>query len=135
MASSSGAVPAGTPAVAFDRVRVAYGDHVVLEDISVAFPAGGMVGLIGPNGAGKSTLLKAVLGLVPLARGRIDVLGRKAAGQRRALAYVPQRGELDWSFPITVEEMVLLGRLGRSGLFRRTGAVDRAAAHTALERL
>jgi anchored repeat-type ABC transporter ATP-binding subunit len=130
-----GAAPSAPPAVALDRVRVAYGEHVVLEDISVAFPAGAMVGLIGPNGAGKSTLLKAVLGLVPLARGRIDVLGQKAAGQRRALAYVPQRGELDWGFPITVEEMVLLGRIGRSGLFRRTGAADRAAARTALERL
>src|SRR5581483_10208393 len=99
MAPDNAAPPAGPPAVALDHVRVAYGDHVVLDDITVDFPAGGFVGLIGPNGAGKSTLLKAILGLVPPARGRIEVLGKKAAAQRRLLAYVPQRGELDWSFP------------------------------------
>jgi ABC-type Mn2+/Zn2+ transport system ATPase subunit len=125
----------GTAAVSLADVRVAYGDHVVLDGVTVAFPAGAMVGLIGPNGAGKSTLLKAVLGLLPSAHGMVRVLGRPAGAGRKEVAYVPQRGEVDWRFPISVEEVVLLGRLGRRGLFRRFGPADHAAARAALERL
>jgi ABC-type Mn2+/Zn2+ transport system ATPase subunit len=98
--------------------------------------SGQIVGLLGPNGCGKSTLLKAIVGLVPRLRGeiRLDEAPLDRASLAR-VAYVPQRNEVDWSFPITVEEVVLLGRQGRLGLFGRPGPADRRAASEALERL
>ncbi|MBI4492903.1 MAG: metal ABC transporter ATP-binding protein [Chloroflexi bacterium] len=119
-------------------LSVAYDHRLVLDGVSVACAHGEILGLLGPNGAGKSTLLKAIVGLVPRAGGSIGLdgmpLGRGGAPSTR-LAYVPQRHEVDWDFPLTVEDVVLLGRQGRLGLLGRPGKADRQAAHAALERL
>ena len=113
-------------------LTVAYRDKRVLEDVDLTIPAGKLVAIIGPNGAGKTTLLKAVLGLVKPVAGQVRILGRPYAGQRRQVGYVPQRGSVDWDFPTSALDVVLMGTYGRLGWFRRPGAVERAAALEAL---
>jgi manganese/iron transport system ATP-binding protein len=121
--------------LAMHAVRVAYGSAPALEDVRGAVGEGEAVALIGPNGAGKSTLIKAILGLVPLSAGRIEVLGRAPRDARRQVAYVPQADTLDPQFPISVREVVLMGRYQHLGLLRRPSAVDREAAARALEQV
>ncbi len=119
-----------------EHLTVAYDGRVALDDASLTCPGGQIVGLLGPNGSGKSTLLKAVLGLVPRLGGTVTLDGRPLDRAARArVAYTPQRGEVDWGFPITVEEVVLLGRQAHLGLFGRPGRGDREMALAALERL
>jgi manganese/iron transport system ATP-binding protein len=114
-------------------VSVAYGRVTVLENVHGHVASGHTVALIGPNGAGKSTLIKAILGLVPVAHGRITVLGRTPAQARRDIAYVPQADTLDPDFPVSVAQVVLMGRFRRIGWVRRPGRADRDAAAAALE--
>src|ERR687888_1989623 len=92
-------------------LRVAYGPRVALDDVCLCCRRAEIVGLLGPNGAGKSTLLKSVLGLVPRQAGRVSLNGAplRAARMRVRVAYVPQRTDVDWDFPINVEDVVLLG--------------------------
>jgi len=125
--------PPSTPALILDRVSVAYGDVPVLEDVTGTVNPGESVALIGPNGAGKSTLIKAVLGMVPVVRGRIEVLGGSPAQARRHVAYVPQADTLDPDFPISVEQVVLMGRYRWMGRFRRASRADREEVAAALE--
>ena len=93
--------------------------------------------ILGSNGAGKSTLFKAIMGFVPVARGEIRLLGMtvKEALRRNLVAYVPQAEEVDWSFPILVEDVVMLGRYGHMGFLRRPSAADHAAVDQALARV
>ena len=112
-------------AVAYDRVPV-------VENVDGVVAAGQSVALIGPNGAGKSTLIKAVLGLVPVVRGSVSVLGRSPQASRRLVAYVPQAETLDSEFPISALQVVLMGRYRQVGWVRRPGAAHRAAAREAL---
>jgi manganese/iron transport system ATP-binding protein len=123
------------PALDLDEVGVAYGPALALENINGVVAPGEAIALIGPNGAGKSTLIKAILGLLPLASGRITVLGRAPAAARREVAYVPQADTLDPEFPISVGQVVLMGRYRRIGWLRRPRAADRAAATRALEQV
>jgi manganese/iron transport system ATP-binding protein len=123
------------PALDLDEVSVAYGPALALENIDGTVAPGEAVALIGPNGAGKSTLIKAILGLVPLASGRVTVLGRSPAQARREVAYVPQADTLDAEFPISVGQVVLMGRYRRIGWLRRPKAADRQAARDALEQV
>lgn len=123
------------PAVEVHDLTVAYGDKPVLWDIDLAVPAGVLMGVVGPNGAGKTTLLKAMLGLVRPVAGRVLVNGRPFSPRDRAVAYVPQRGSVDWDFPTTVRDVVTMGTYGRLGWFRRPGAAERAAADAALGRV
>jgi manganese/iron transport system ATP-binding protein len=123
------------PALRLDEVGVAYGTASALENIDGTVAPGEAVALIGPNGAGKSTLIKAILGLVPLSSGRVTVLGRAPAAARRDVAYVPQADTLDPEFPISVGEVVLMGRYRRIGWLRRPAAADRQAAGNALEQV
>jgi manganese/iron transport system ATP-binding protein len=123
------------PALDLDEVGVAYGPALALEGIDGLVAPGEAVALIGPNGAGKSTLIKAILGLVPLAAGRITVLGTTPAQARRDVAYVPQADTLDPEFPISVGQVVLMGRYRRIGWLRRPRATDRQAATHALEQV
>jgi manganese/iron transport system ATP-binding protein len=116
-------------------VSVAYGREPVVEGVTGVVPPGGAVALIGPNGAGKTTLIKAVLGLVPLLGGQITVLGRSPAEARGRVAYVPQSDVLDSEFPVSAEQVVLMGRYRQVGWLRRAGRRDRAAAQSALERV
>jgi manganese/iron transport system ATP-binding protein len=121
------------PTLILDRVSVAYDHEVVLAGVTGSVEAGGSLALIGPNGAGKTTLIKAVLGLVPLSGGRIEVLGTAPEHARARVAYVPQADVLDPDFPISVLQVVLMGRYRIVGWGRRPRRADRAAALAALD--
>lgn len=129
-----------TPAIAVEDVSVRYGDVAALDGATVTVQPGRICGLIGMNGAGKSTLLKAVMGLVRPDRGtvRINGMDPQRARKSQALGYVPQSEDVDWQFPVTVRDVVMMGRYGRMGLTRRpheedVEAVNRALARTHLE--
>jgi len=113
-------------------MSVSYGRDLVLEDVSLSVARGGAVALIGPNGAGKSTLLKAILGLLPLADGRVKVLGLRPEDARGRLAYVQQADSLDADFPVSVLQVVQMGRYRAIGWVRRPGPADRREAMDAL---
>ena len=127
--------PPARPAVALTDVNVAYDRVTALDGITITIDGGRSVALIGPNGSGKSTLLKAILGLVPLQAGTVRVLGRDPAEARRDVAYVPQQDALDPEFPISVRQVVTMGRYRRIGWVRRPGREDRRIAEAALERV
>jgi manganese/zinc/iron transport system ATP- binding protein len=116
-------------------MTVAYGRKPVLWDVDYDAPEGRLIGIIGPNGAGKSTLLKAVLGLVPMASGRVTVYGQPYRRQRHKVAYVPQRESVDWDFPVSALDVVTMGRYGRIGWGRPVTRGHRQTALTALERV
>jgi len=127
---------APSPSLQIDEVTVRYGARVALDCASLTCQKGEIVGLLGPNGAGKSTLLKAVLGLAPKESGSITLDGAPVDRRSRArIAYAPQSTEVDWTFPITVEEVVVLGRQARHGLFGGPNRADWRIAREALDRL
>lgn len=126
---------AATPALRLEDVTVTYGARTALVGVTGHVDEGGSVALIGPNGAGKSTLLRAILGLVPLERGTIEVLGQPPIQARRQVAYVPQSDALDPEFPIDALGVVLMGRYREIGWIRRPGRSDRALAAEALDRV
>lgn len=114
-------------------LTVNYNDIPVLWDVSLSIPSGKLVGIVGPNGAGKSTLLKAILGLVEPVSGKITLLGEPLKHVKKQIAYVPQRESVDWDFPITVEELVLMGRYGRLSWGERLRESDYEAADHVLK--
>ena len=111
--------------------------HTALFDASFEIPRGTITALVGVNGAGKSTLFKAIMGFVPVARGEIRLLGKsvKDALRENLVAYVPQSEEVDWAFPVLVEDVVMMGRYGHMGFLRRARAADHAAVELALSRV
>ncbi len=111
--------------------------HTALHDASFEIPRGTITALVGVNGAGKSTLFKAIMGFVPAAKGEIKLLGKsvKQALRENLIAYVPQSEEVDWAFPVLVEDVVMMGRYGHMGFMRRPRAKDRAAVEDALRRV
>lgn len=115
-----------------DSLAVAYDRDPVLQGVSFDLSPGASLAVVGPNGAGKSTLLRAILGLAPVVKGSVSVLGQTPAAARRHVAYVPQSDTLDPEFPISAFEVVLQGRYREVGWFRRPGKVDRLAALAAL---
>ena len=121
--------------LALHGLSAGYGDAWALEDVTLAIPAGRLVSVIGPNGSGKSTLLRAILGLVPRRHGTVSLGGVPIDQRRTEVAYVPQRELVDWSFPISAAQVVMMGRYPRIGLVRGGTAVDRDAVATALDRV
>jgi manganese/zinc/iron transport system ATP- binding protein len=121
------------PALQISHLSVNYGKTPALWDITLQVPAGHLVGVIGPNGAGKSTLIKAALGLIPSISGKVDFFGLPLKKTRLRVAYVPQRETVDWDFPITVRDLVLMGRYGRLGLFHWPRQADKIAAEHYLD--
>ena len=117
---TSTASPTVAPRNAIDveHLTVSYGPVPALLDVSLAIPAGQLVGVIGPNGSGKSTFIKAVLGFVHPDVGQVKVFGEPAEQAKGRVAYVPQRGSVDWDFPITVREVALMGRYGHIRCWR-----------------
>ncbi len=113
----------GTPILAVAGLTVRYDGYVALEDMTFELHAGEQVAVVGPNGAGKSTLFKALAGVQPPTRGTIRVYGHGPEGHI-CIAYVPQRSAVDWSFPVTVSDVVMMGRIGKMGLFRHPGKED-----------
>lgn len=119
-------------ALHIEDLTVTRGQSTALWDVDLDIPRGAMAAIIGPNGAGKSTLLEAALGLVRPVAGHVRWLGQPLARQRGAIAYVPQRQSVDWDFPATARDVVLMGLFGELGWFRRPGADHRARALQAL---
>ena len=124
-----------TPWLEFHDVTVAYGRRPVIWNIDLSIDDPCLFGIIGPNGAGKSTLLKASLGLVPLAGGRIRFFGRPFADVRGRVGYVPQRETVDWDFPVSVADVVLMGTYAQLGWLRRPGPRQRELARESLARV
>jgi manganese/zinc/iron transport system ATP- binding protein len=122
----------GDAAIEVNDLTVAYREQPVLWDVDVAFRKGALTAIVGPNGAGKTTLIQSILGLVRPAAGRIRILGKRVREGRRSVAYVPQRGSVDWDFPTSVLDVVTMGTYGRLGWIRRPGRRERAAAMEAL---
>ncbi|WP_272005297.1 manganese/iron ABC transporter ATP-binding protein [Roseovarius sp. ZX-A-9] len=126
------------PGLSAQGVTVTYRNGMTaLWDASFEIPRGTVAALVGVNGAGKSTLFKAIMGFVPAAKGEIRLLGRtvKQALRENLVAYVPQSEEVDWAFPVLVEDVVMMGRYGHMGFLRRPSKADRDAVDTALTRV
>ena len=118
-----------------DGLSVSYRNILALSGVSMATSCGNRVALIGPNGAGKSTLLKAIAGLVPRNAGEIRWRGTAVRKWSREFAYLPQREEVDWSFPITVRGLVEMGRYPQTGWWRKFSEDDKRAVDAALDSL
>jgi ABC-type Mn2+/Zn2+ transport system ATPase subunit len=123
------------PFLQLRNIAAAYDARWALAGVTLDVPAGVLVAVIGPNGSGKSTLLRAILDLVPHRQGSVALDGRPIAGQRRRVAYVPQRELVDWSFPIDAEQVVMMGRYPRIGVVGAPRADDHAAVARALDRV
>ncbi len=116
-------------------LTVAYGRKMVLQGVSADIPRGQVIGIIGPNGGGKSTLLKAILGTAPVVSGSVMLFGKPSVSMRQRIAYVPQREVIDWDFPVSVQDVVLMGRYPLSGWLRRTSRRDRGVTEEQLRRV
>ena len=123
---------AATPAIEVRDLTVSYGPVPALLDVSATIPPGTLVGVIGPNGSGKSTLIKAILGFLKPDVGEVRVFGETLDRARGRVAYVPQRGSVDWDFPITVRDVALMGRYGHVPWWRDLSARDREIADETL---
>lgn len=121
--------------LAVHGLTVGYGNKPVLWGIDYRAPARSLVAIVGPNGAGKSTLIKAVLGLLPAAAGAAQFWDRPLSAVRRRVGYVPQRGSVDWDFPVSVEEVVTMGRYGMLGWLRPVARRHREAALACLDQV
>jgi len=131
-------VPEVVPGVRAANVTVTYRNgHTALIDVGFELPRGSITALVGVNGSGKSTLFKAIMGFVPLGAGSVEILGfpRDAALKRNLVAYVPQAEEVDWDFPVLVEDVVMMGRYGHMNWLRRPRSVDREKVAAALARV
>lgn len=117
------------------HLNVSYYDNHVVQDVSFSFSTGRSIGIVGPNGAGKSTLMKAILGLISKESGSIHFANQTVKKLRKKIAYVPQRSDIDWDFPILVRDTVLLGSYPRLGLFKRPGKLERKHALDCLEQV
>ena len=122
-------------AIEVTDLTIAYKDKPVLWDVDMDVPAGILMAIIGPNGAGKTTMIKSILGLIKPAAGQILVYGKTYEEQRHLVGYVPQRGSVDWDFPTSVLDVVMMGRYGALGWLKRPGTSERAAALDALDKV
>ncbi len=116
-------------------LTVAYSKRPVLYGIDLEVPQGSMVGVVGPNGAGKSTLIRAIMDLLPVASGWIQVFGKPFKKSVTRVGYVPQRESVDWDFPVNALDVVLMGRYGRLGPLRRPSKIDKEIAMACLEKV
>ena len=125
------------PAIEVEDVTVRYGDVLALDRATIALAPGRVCGLVGMNGSGKSTLFKAIMGIVRPESGRVAIDGRSPARARRSgvVGYVPQSEDVDWAFPLSVRDVVMMGRYGHMGFTRHAGKADHEAVDRALERV
>ncbi|MBP2241284.1 manganese/zinc/iron transport system ATP- binding protein [Cytobacillus eiseniae] len=121
--------------VEVENLTVAYQKKPVLTNVNFTVPEGKLIGIIGPNGAGKSTLIKAILGLIPKACGEIKIYGKTYRAKDKIVGYVPQRGSVDWDFPTNALDVVLMGRYGHVGWFKRPGKRDTEIALESLRKV
>ena len=123
------------PAISVDDLTVAYDYKPVLWDVDLKIPEGILMAVVGPNGAGKSTLIKAILGIIKPIAGSVTIFGKPYKQQRKKVAYVPQKESVDWDFPTTAIDVVLMGTYGNLGWIRRPGQKEKKAALEALEKV
>jgi ABC-type Mn2+/Zn2+ transport system ATPase subunit len=123
------------PTVVFDHVNAGYGNRPALTDVSLNVKAGSLLAVIGPNGAGKSTLLKVIAGLLRPWSGTVTVLGGPPGAAARRIAYLPQAEAVDWAFPVTVGQVVMMGRYARLGFGHEPGPRDRQSVREALSQV
>jgi ABC-type Mn2+/Zn2+ transport system ATPase subunit len=118
-----------------DHVTVAYDGKPVLEDVSFEIPHGAQVAVVGPNGSGKSTLFKALVGLLPIRQGHILIHGQPIGHHQDCVAYVPQREDVDWRFPVTVRDVVMMGRYGKFNWYKQPSKEDKDLVQHSLEEM
>ena len=128
-------IPVEEQSIEVHDLTVVYDRKPALWDIDFQLPKGKLIGVIGPNGSGKSTLIKAIMGIVEKSSGWASLFGNDIDQVRHKVSYVPQRESVDWDFPTNVMDVVLMGRYGRKGLFRRTSAEDKRIAKESLEQV
>lgn len=133
--NSNQTIPQDELALQVADLTVAYNEKPVLWDIDLDVPSGILMAIVGPNGAGKTTLIKTILGLLDAAAGEVKIYGRSYTEQRKLVGYVPQRGSVDWDFPTSVLDVVMMGRYGQLGWFRRPGPNERKIATEALAKV
>ena len=124
-----------SPALELHDLTVSYAKKPVLYGVDVQVPQGALVGIIGPNGAGKSTMIRAIMGLLPLSSGWVQIFGESFETARHRVGYVPQREQVDWDFPVNVMDVVMMGRYGRLGWLKRPTREDRRIAEESLEKV
>jgi len=118
-----------------ENASIGYGDKIVLHDLSFQISHGARVAVVGPNGAGKSTLFKALVGLLPLKSGSIFIHGQSLGTHKDCVAYVPQREDVDWRFPVTVRDVVMMGRFGQIGWLKQPAARDKQIVEKSLAQM
>ncbi len=126
------------PALDIRNLSVVYpssDQELALENVTLCLPTGTRLALVGPNGAGKSTLLKAIAGLLPIHSGEISVFGQPIVNCRQRVAYLPQRGDIDWRFPVSLRKLVLAGRYVHMGWFKRPDKSDLKIADQMIDRM
>ncbi len=123
------------PVLEIHDLSVSYDRKPVLWGVDLSIPKGALVGVVGPNGAGKSTLIKSIMGLIPVNGGYVKLFDQDLDEVREMVSYVPQRESVDWDFPASVMDVVLMGRYNKLGLFSRPRKADRDAARYALEQV
>ena len=123
------------PSLEIHDLTVAFDRKPVLWNIDLTLPQGKLIGIVGPNGAGKSTLIKSIMGLLPLASGFVKLFNAPLDEVRSRISYVPQRGSVDWDFPASVRDVVLMGRYGKLGLFKRLRKADEDVANECLQKV
>lgn len=122
----------GMPALKAANLSLRYGSQFALERVSFELQMGSRTAIVGPNGAGKSTLFKVIAGVLAPTEGSVTIFGHEP-GSHICIAYVPQKSQVDWSFPVSVADVVMMGRIGAMGLFRHRTAKDLQIVHTALK--
>lgn len=123
------------PVLEIHDLTVSYDQNPVLWNVDLSLPGGKLVGILGPNGAGKSTLIKSIMGLIPPTSGYVRIFDKPLNDVRSRISYVPQRESVDWNFPASVLDVVLMGTYGKLGLFRRPGKKEKDLAHECLEQV
>ena len=123
------------PILEVHDLTVSYAKKPVLWGVDFTLPSGSITGIVGPNGAGKSTMLKAIMGLIPLSSGYVKLFDKPLDAVRQRVSYVPQRESVDWDFPVSVLDVVLMGRYGKVGVLRNPGKQDHAVALDCLEKV
>lgn len=123
------------PVVEIQNLTVSYNRKPAIRSVNLTLYQNGIIGIIGPNGAGKSTLLKAILALVPIDSGTVRVFGQPVDKVRSKISYVPQKEMIDWDFPVTVEDVVMMGRYAHLGVLSRPSRLDRDIVHTAIRKV
>ncbi len=128
-------IQAENPVIEVHDLTVSYDRKPVLWGVDFSLPKGKLIGILGPNGSGKSTLLKSIMGLIPVSSGYVKLFDKDIEEVRKKVSYVPQRESVDWDFPASVYDVVLMGRFGHLGLFKRARKADRDMALNALEKV